>query len=306
MIESAEPDSIQADRTKNDYTPDFLSSASIAIIGLGLIGGSLALALHGQCRKLLGIDRDQAIVNKALERQLVDLASTDPLAILPMADMVIIAVPLRASLELIKKLPQLHPGSPIVIDVGSTKSMVVQAMSSLPDRFDSLGGHPMCGKENGTLDNAEAGLFGDAIFALIPTERTSSRALEVSAELIRLIGAIPLVLEADQHDHWIAATSHVPHLLATALTLCTPLECGALVGPGFRSTSRLAAGCAEMKTDIFATNRQSILEALTRFTQQLNTLTALIEDGDMEGLHHLFDEGAKCRIAILDGNDGIR
>jgi prephenate dehydrogenase len=293
------------DGIMNEHTSTLFSTASVAIIGLGLMGGSLALALRGYCKKILGVDKDPVVVEKALDRQLVDEANTDLSDILPKADILIIAVPLRSSLELIKKLPLLHPGSPIVIDVGSTKTAVVQAMSALPVRFEAIGGHPMCGKENVTIDNAEASLYQGSIFALVASERTTSHTMEVSNELVKLIGARPLLLGAEQHDQWVAATSHVPHLLATALALSIPREWAAMAGPGFRSTSRLAAGSAEMKTDIFATNRRAILDAVAHYCQILNTLTTLLEADDFVSLNQLFDQGAKCRKVILDGNNGI-
>lgn len=131
--------------------PAFFATATVAIIGLGLMGGSLALALHGRCARLLGCDRDPDVVTLALERQVVDAASTEPAALLPQADLVVLAVPVRASLEWLQRLPGLHPGQAVVLDLGSTKTAVLQAMEALPERFDPLGGHPMCGKEDGSL-----------------------------------------------------------------------------------------------------------------------------------------------------------
>jgi prephenate dehydrogenase len=304
MSEKIEINSPRPESNRKEDVPASFATATIAIIGLGLIGGSLALALKGKCRKLLGIDRDPLIVKQALDQGLVVQADINPAALLPQASMVIIAVPVRSSLELIKTLPRLHPGAAMVMDVGSTKAAVMQVMASLPARFDPLGGHPICGKETGGLGNAERGLFQKATFALVALERTSFHARAMAETLVRLIGAEPLWMEADQHDRWLAATSHLPHLLATALALSTPLECAPLAGPGFRSTSRLAAGSAEMKSDIFATNREAVLEALRRYTQQLDILSTIIAQGDLQGMQRMLALGAECRQTLLEGSDG--
>ncbi len=282
----------------------FFPSAVVAIVGLGLIGGSLALALRGRCRRLIGIDHDPAVVRQALERNLADQVGSDPAVLLPQADLVIIAIPVRASLQLINNLPSLLPGHTLVMDVGSTKLAVMSALEALPGRFDVLGGHPLCGKETGTLANAEAGLFRQAVFALVPTDRTTSHARAMALELVSLVGARPFWVEAEQHDRWVAGTSHLPHLIATALALSTPPESGPLSGPGFRSTSRLAAGSAEMKTDMLVTNRQAVLEALSRYRQQLDALSDLLERSDLDGLLRLLALGAERRQTILEMNDG--
>lgn len=277
----------------------FFPTATVVIIGLGLMGGSLALALRGRCAHLLGVDSDPSVVRRALENHIVDSASTDLGALLPQADLIVIAVPVRASLEILQRLPELHPGTAMVIDLGSTKGKVIQAMAALPERFDPLGGHPMCGKENGTLANAEAGLFKEAMFALLPLERTTPRLRRVALELMDLLDVCPLWLEAEQHDQWVAFTSHLPHLLATALVLSTPPACAPLAGPGFRSSSRLAAGSAEMRVDIYATNSAAVLEALDCYRQQLDILERLLQQGDWDNLRDLLALGAERRQAFL-------
>ncbi len=280
-----------------------LPDSVVAIIGLGLIGGSLAMALYGRCRKLLGIDHDPEIVEQARNLQIVDQAATDLASLLPQADVVILAVPVRAILEILANLSRLHPGRAIVMDVGSTKCAVCKVMADLPPRFDPLGGHPLCGKEIGSLANADANLFVDAIFALVHLQRTTSHARSMALELMELLGSHPCWVDAELHDRWVAATSHLPHIIATALVLSTPFDCAPLAGPGFRSTSRLAAGSPVMKTDIFATNQLAVLEALSRYRQQLDILTDLLSSGDMDGLERLLALGAERRQTIMESND---
>jgi prephenate dehydrogenase len=279
--------------------PPFFSGASIAIFGLGLMGGSLALALRSSGARLLGIDRDPAVVAQALDRKVVDTAGTSPAGLLSEADIIILAVPVRTILDLLARLPVLHPGAPVVIDLGSTKTAVVQTMAALPERFDPIGGHPMCGKEFGTLANADAGLYAGAPFALVPLERSTPRARRTAEALAQAVGARPLWIEAAQHDRWVAATSHLPHLLATALALSTPGEAAPLAGPGFRSASRLAAGSAEMKTDIFSTNTPAVLAALQRFRQQMDIIEDTLQHSDFDRLQDLLALGAERRQELL-------
>ena len=133
--------------------PDFLSTSRIAILGLGLMGGSLALALRGRCQALVGCDHDPETLTRAEQLELFDQLSANPADILPSADAIILATPLNAILKVISELPSIHPGSVIVLDLGSTKAEVVQALGTLPARVDPLGGHPMCGKETIGLED---------------------------------------------------------------------------------------------------------------------------------------------------------
>jgi prephenate dehydrogenase len=272
--------------------PDFISEARIAILGLGLMGGSLALALRGHCQTLLACDPDLEALSLARQRGVVDEVSPDPAEILPRADVVILAAPLNTIFKLIDDLPTWHPGSAIVIDLGSTKSRVVEALKSLPPRFDPLGGHPMCGKEVAGLANAEASIFQDAAFAFTPLERTSSRARAFADGLAMVIGSRPVWLDPATHDRWTAATSHLPYLLAAALSLATPAEAAPLVGPGFRSTSRVAATPAGTMLDVLLTNRENILKSLVGFRQQLEDLEGKLARDETAVLKHALDQGA--------------
>src|SRR5512142_2192162 len=133
-----------------------LSETRVAILGLGLMGGSLALALRGRCAELIGIDPDPAVLDLASRWRLVDRLDAQPARLLPEADVVVLAAPVRAILRLLADLPAAHPGAPVVLDLGSTKGDVLRAMDGLPGRFDPIGGHPMCGKERSSLREAEA------------------------------------------------------------------------------------------------------------------------------------------------------
>jgi prephenate dehydrogenase len=284
---------------------DLLAASRIAILGMGLMGGSLALALKGRCAELLGIDPDAEALELALEIGAADRVSTDAAALLPKADVVVLAAPVRAILRLLETLPDLHPGSAVVIDLGSTKSQIVRAMEGLPERFDPLGGHPMCGKETSTLRSAEAGLFKGRTFAFTPLQRTTPRARLLAEEIAAAVEAQVLWLDAETHDRWAAATSHAPYLIANALSAATPREAqAALAGSGYQSTTRIAATPPEIMIDILATNRGNVLAALAAFREQLDVLADSLSGEDDEELRKQLSHGAALRRSLFQKSQG--
>ncbi len=287
---------------KRAAVPDLdttLSANTIAILGLGLMGGSLALALRGRCARLLGVDPDPAAVELALKEGVVDQADSDAAHLLPQADVIVLAAPVRQILALLDQLPHLHPGSAMVIDLGSTKTAVVEAMERLPQRFDPVGGHPMCGKERTTLANAEAALYRGAVFALVPLARSSKRARRLAENLVRAVAANPLWLAADAHDRMVAATSHLPYLLSDCLAAVTPGDGALMIGPGFRSTARLAGTPPGVMLDVLVTNRSHILAQLTRFRKRLEAVETYLRGGDEDALTSLLEEGRLRYYGLL-------
>ncbi|HLF89808.1 MAG TPA: prephenate dehydrogenase/arogenate dehydrogenase family protein [Anaerolineales bacterium] len=257
-----------------------LSQTTIAIFGLGLMGGSLALGLHGKCARIIGVDPDSETCHLAQAHNVTDLASTTPTGFVDQAGLVILAAPVRGILTLIEQLPRLHPGSPVVLDLGSTKMEICHALENLPDRFDPIGGHPMCGKETSGLANADPAIFQGAAFALTPLSRTREHARTLAREVAIALGAHPIWLDAATHDEWVAHTSHLPYLLAAALAHATPEETAPLTGSGFRSTARLAGSSPHMMSDVLMTNRAPILRALARFRTSLDQLETQLRDND--------------------------
>ena len=260
-----------------------LQEAKIAIVGLGLMGGSLALALKGKCAALYGVDADRATLELARAKQVVDRVDGDPSQLLPEADLIILATPVQAIIHFIQNLPSLIQAPCIVMDLGSTKKNIVRAMSGLPQNFDPVGGHPICGKEKLGLENAEAGLFQNSSFVMTPLERTTLRAREAVKQMISAIGARFLEMAADDHDRALASTSHLPFLLSSALALSTSQEFGPMIGTGFKSTSRLAGTPSHMTMGILQSNRGNILHAIQAFRHSLSQIeTALQNENDVQ------------------------
>lgn len=279
-----------------------LSQTTVAIAGLGLMGGSLALALRGRCARLIGVEIDPATIALARERGVADEVGPDAAALLPDADLIILATPVRTIIEMMRALPAWQPGPAVVMDLGSTKTAVTQAMRSLPPRFDPIGGHPMCGKAVNGLAYAEAGLFRGAPFALVPLARTGPAARDLAEQAATAVSAHPVWLDPETHDRWTAVTSHLPYLIANALAAAAPLDVRPLVGPGFRSTTRLASTSGVMMGDILATNQNEVLAALERFQDHLNRLAAHLKAGEMNELLHRLAQGAKRQQQLTDND----
>lgn len=256
-----------------------LKDANISIIGLGLMGGSLALSLKGRCRRLSAYDPDQATLELARRQEIVHLADSDPAKILADADLVILACPVPAIVDWLNHLPEYIQHPCIVLDIGSSKRTIVAALEALPANFDLIGGHPICGRERLSLENAERFLYRDAPFVLTSLERTSENARFAVLQIVEALGAKPIWLDADEHDRLLAATSHLPYLLSSALALATPEEAAPLIGPGFRSTSRLAGTPSSMMLGVLQSNDDNVLDALGRLQDQIVLLkSALIKD----------------------------
>lgn len=286
-----------------------LDNARIAIVGLGLMGGSLAAALSesGACRQVEGVARRQWSVYEALRRGWITHGTLDLRQGVSGADIVVLATPVRTIIELIGRIgPWLEQGC-LLIDVGSTKRKIVAAMSTLPPGVEPVGGHPLCGKALSGLEAAEPTLYRGAAFVLTPLERTSPEALELAQELVQVVGACPLILDAERHDHLVAAVSHLPYLVAAALVEIAE-EVGAqdgllweLAASGFRDTSRLAASDVRMMLDILLTNRDVVKELLQRYRNQIDSWLAALEAGDESGMEQMMRAARARRRGMFGG-----
>ena len=273
-----------------------------AILGLGLIGGSLALALRssGLAASVIGYDAGSETARQAASLGAVDRVADDPASAVAAADTVVLAAPVRSILELLDGIePHLRPGT-LVIDVGSTKRRIVERMDRLAAGVRAVGGHPMCGKEHAGIEHAEPGLFRGATFALCPTRRTDDVARRRAERLVAAIGARPLWLDPGDHDAAVASISHLPYVLAVALVRAALDGEGSetaarLAASGFRDTSRLAASNERMMLDILATNGDAVLAALDRAAAELDALRAQIAAGDAAALASTLAAAAQRR-----------
>ena len=266
-----------------------LKDANIALIGLGLMGGSLALSLKERCHRLSAYDPHFPTLELARRQEIVHRAESDPAEILADADLVILACPVPAIIEWLGRLPEFVQHSCIVLDIGSSKRTIVAALETLPTNFDPIGGHPICGRERLSLANAERFLYRDAPFMLTSLERTSENARSAALQIVDGLGANAIWLDADDHDRILAATSHLPYLLSSALALATPNDCAPLVGPGFRSTSRLAGTPSSMMLGVLQSNADNVLASISGFRQSLDVLESALRSDDKGALQSALD-----------------
>jgi prephenate dehydrogenase len=289
--------------------PFALDRAVVGVVGLGLMGGSLALALAGKCRRRIGLDSDPEAEKAALEKTAVDEVARNLHDLVEKSDLIVLAAPVRTILGLLKELAEIHPSNGqlrIVIDIGSTKTDIVHAMEGLGPLYTAIGGHPICGREMQGIGFADPLLYRDAPFVLTPVPNSSPKALAAGRSLAKALGARPVELVAAEHDNLVASTSHLPHLVAVALaqTACRLPSAAALVGPGFRDTTRLAASNLEMMTDILLTNRVHVLEALEEYISRLEALAQRVREGDEARLKVLLAEGRRARQELLEPSKG--
>ena len=266
--------------------PRRLQDCQVTIVGLGLMGGSLAGALKGQCRAVVGVARRAETVETASSLGLVDWGTTDVAEGVGQADIVILATPVRIIMRQLAEIGPLLPEGCLLMDLGSTKAQIVGEMARLPEHVQPLGGHPMCGKESSGIEVADPALYRGCTFILSPLPRTSGATLSLGRELAEAIGAHPLVLAGERQDFLVGTVSHLPYLLACALVATADATTSAdpaaweIVAGGYRDTSRVAGSDVTMMLDILLTNREDVLKAVRAYQAQLASLARSLEAGD--------------------------
>ncbi len=277
----------------------------VAIIGLGLMGGSLALALRrsGWASRITAVTRTPATLAAAGAAGAIDAGATDLASgALAEADLIVLATPVRTLLRQLPDVGRLARPGAVILDLGSTKEAVCAAMDRLPEGLQPVGGHPMCGKETGGFAAADADLFTGMTFVLCPLPRTSDAALGTAHGLAEAVGSHVRLLDPAVHDRAVAAISHLPYLVAAGLVNSVaggddPLTLR-LAASGFRDTTRIAASDVDMMLDILLTNRAAVLESLATYTDQLSSLEALLQSGDEAALRTRLSQAQQARRAM--------
>jgi prephenate dehydrogenase len=269
---------------------------TVAIVGVGLLGGSLGLALRGRqlARRVVGVGRRQSVLDHAVSVGAIDAGTVDLRSGVSEAELVVLATPVGVMVELARAAADAMPRGALMTDVGSTKAQLVRGLEDVAGtRFRYVGSHPMAGSEKRGVEQAAAGLFDGALCFVTPTPRTDSRALAVVTELWQALGSRVRRLDPAEHDRLVAFASHLPHLVASALVNTVSPEALACGGPGLRDTTRVASGDPRLWADVCLQNRERILEALARFEQQARTLRRILADGS-EGELLAWLESAKA------------
>jgi prephenate dehydrogenase len=269
----------------------------IGIVGLGLIGGSIALKAREQWPKSLVIAVDNKdVLETAMRLHAIDVAADD-LIVLAEADLVVLAAPVKQNIALLDDLDDHVRVPAVVTDTGSTKRDIVAAARSLPPRFTFIGGHPLGGAAKGGLEHARPDLFVGRPWLLTPAAARPEGALEKLTAFVRAMGAEPRMLTVDAHDRLLAFLSHLPQLTVSALMQVVGEAVGrdglALAGRGLADTTRLASSPADIWRDIAATNADEVGPALDALIGVLTDLRRDLAHGDR--LAEVFDEANRWR-----------
>ncbi len=279
------------------------TSRHLAVVGLGLMGGSLALALRRCVDTITGIELDREARAYALETRMVDAATDNLQKGVAEADTVILCAPVRAIQGMVeRRIGSYLRSNTLLLDIGSTKHDICEAMGRLPVGIQAVGGHPMTGKENPGIRYSEAALYRGRPFVLCPTRRTTPAARERALALVDALGAVPFEMEAERHDHLVAAISHLPYILSATL-VATVAQQGQtdptvweLAAGGFRDMSRLASQDVQMMGDILSTNTQAVATLLALFRVQLAMLEAMLVSRDDQKVAEFLKPARQARL----------
>lgn len=251
------------------------------IVGTGLIGASIGLALRRQGWHVSGVDRSPEVIERALGLGVCDTEGIDP-----MSEFVVVATPVDTIVEVVAEMLESCLGA-FVTDVGSVKGTIVSAIDD--PRF--VGGHPMAGSEQLGPEGGHADLFEGAVWALCPGPHTADTAFETVRQIVTSLGPEVLTLPADDHDRLVAVVSHVPHLTAAALVRVArnrSEEHAALLrlaAGGFRDMTRIAAGSPDIWPAVCAENREAIVDTVDRLLEELGTFRRIVAEGEGEELY---------------------
>jgi len=286
--------------------PDNVIFKRVAIAGVGLIGGSLALAgkRAGIFGSVIGSGRGKANLDAAMRLSIVDEVTFDLAEAARGADLFFAATPVESISWVIQRVARHLPDGCVITDGGSVKGPIVRELEKeLPDRLHFVGGHPVAGTEKTGAEAAFAELFQDRYTALTPTEKTSKQALAKVQAMWEAVGSKVAIMTAEEHDNTMAVISHMPHLAAFAL-----MEAVAWADPdggmrrfaagGLRDTTRIAASDPVMWRDIFSMNKKAVLDALSRYQQSLEGFRQSIEADDFDEIMGRIGRSREIRMAL--------
>ena len=275
----------------------------LAVVGLGLMGGSMALALRDCAETITGVDPNAEARQFALDNKIVDTATDDLKAGVSDADTVILCAPVQMIVSMLsRRIGSYLRSNTLLIDIGSTKQDICAAMADLPIGVQAVGGHPMTGKEISGVQASEPTLFQGRPFVLCPTRRTTPATRLRALSLIDALGAVPFEMEAHRHDRLVAAISHLPYLLSSALVATVAKEgqvdptVWELAAGGFRDMSRLAGQDVQMMGDILSTNTQAVAILLALFRVQLAMLEAMLVSQDDQQVADFLKPAREARV----------
>lgn len=274
---------------------------TVAIVGVGLIGGSIGLGLRERklAKKVVGIGRRQSSLRIARQMGAVDTTTINLSRGVAEASLIFVCTPVGQIPEHVRQVAESCPPGALITDVGSTKQAIVESVDGkLPRQCRFLGGHPIAGGERSGPAHARADLFDGRVTVLTPTKNTLAEDFDLLSQLWSQLGAVVVRMSPEEHDRALAMTSHLPHLVAAALAAVLPEELFRFVGTGFLDTTRIAAGSPELWRDIFMQNRQNVEYWLRVLQARLQQFAQALARADAETIELLLEEGKRHRDAL--------
>jgi len=275
----------------------------VTIVGLGLIGGSLGMAIrrHRLARRVIGLSRKASTLREAARRGAIDEGTTNPLQAVGAADVVVIATPVEAVVPIAQRLAPFMPARSILTDVASTKGGIVRALErSMPSPVSFIGGHPLAGSEQSGIRASRAELFEGSLCLLTATARTDRRALHVVRRLWTPLVRRVVVMDPQRHDRLVAAVSHLPHLLAFCLVGATPPRAVAIAPRSFLEATRVARSDPTLWSEIFFSNSSALVTAGEQFDRRWRLLRDQLVHGDRAALGRFLRRAQVIRHALRD------
>ncbi len=269
----------------------------VAIIGLGLIGGSIALCLKKQklSRKIVGVSLHKETIFFARKNKICDECSLG-LDIIRGADLVILATPVEVILKLAPQIAKLISPDCLVTDVGSTKIKIVRQLSRIFPNF--VGSHPLAGSEQRGIKNSQSNLFLKSICIITPQKNTNKQSLNRITELWRMVGADTIIISALEHDKILSYVSHLPHLVAFSLMKSVPVKYLKFSAGSLRDTTRIAASPSNIWIDIFLSNKQNLLKGIRSFRDNLESLKLAILRDDRARIKKILESAKQKRESL--------
>lgn len=278
---------------------------TVAIVGVGLLGGSIGLALKERrlAQRIVGVGRRESRLREAQNCGAIDEFTTDLKLGVTGAGLVVVCTPVEQIVDHVLEVAAACPADALITDVGSTKEQVVSALDQRLNRHRRtgprfVGSHPLAGSEKTGVVHARADLFVGRTVVVTPTRSTRREDLEAVQEIWQGLGASIMQLSPRQHDEALATTSHLPHLVATVLAASTPERLLELVASGWGDTTRIAAGDPELWRQILEDNRAHVLKALDKFEKVLDSFREALEREDGRKVRRLLEQGKRKRDAV--------
>ncbi|HEX3870818.1 MAG TPA: prephenate dehydrogenase/arogenate dehydrogenase family protein [Pirellulales bacterium] len=277
----------------------------VAIVGVGLIGGSIGIDLlrRGLARHVVGIGRRRETLDAAQDVGAVSSTTLDLAEGVRDAELVVVCTPVGRIVDDVRAAAAAARLGTLVTDAGSTKATIVSALEgTLPAGVKFVGSHPLAGGEKNGPRAAVADLFVDRVVVVTPTPSSRENDTRAVSELWSSLGARVMTMSPEEHDRIVAATSHLPHLLASALAACTDQSDLSLAASGWLDTTRVASGDSALWQQIFKANRENVLAALTKFEHTLKKLREAIEADDDRTLETLLGDAKRLRDRMQSGS----